>query len=70
MSKARTSYTTLDDLWNRLENAVDTGQLSEQEAWDEFQEIAREERAEEREREAWEREMEAWLEEELKSWDV
>lgn len=49
--RARASYTTLDDLYMRLENAVDSGELSEQEAWDEFQEITREEREAEAERE-------------------
>ena len=41
-----TGYTTLDDLENRLDGAVQRGELTEQEAWDEFQEAAARERYE------------------------
>lgn len=33
-----TGYSTLDDLENRLDGAVQRRELTEQEAWDEFKE--------------------------------
>lgn len=39
-----TGYSTLDDLENRLDGAVQRGELTEQEAWDEFQDAAARER--------------------------
>ena len=41
-----TGYTTLDDLENRLDGAVQRGELTEQEAWDELQDAAARERYE------------------------
>ena len=41
-----TEYTTLDDLENRLDGAVERGELTEQEAWDELQGAATQERYE------------------------
>ena len=41
-----TGYTTLDDLENRLDGAVERGELTEQEAWDELQDAAARERYE------------------------
>lgn len=41
-----TGYSTLDDLENRLDGAVQRGELTEQEARDEFQEAAARERYE------------------------
>ena len=44
--KSRCSYTTLDDLEARLDKAVEMGELTEQEAWDELQDAAARERYE------------------------
>lgn len=41
-----TGYSTLDDLENRLDGAVQRGELTEQEAWYELQEAAARERYE------------------------
>lgn len=41
-----TGYSTLDDLENRLDGAVERGELTEQEAWEELQDAAARERYE------------------------
>ena len=41
-----TEYSTLDDLENRLDGAVERGELTKQEAWDELQDAAARERYE------------------------
>ena len=41
-----TGYSTLDDLENRLDGAVERGELTKQEAWDELQDAAARERYE------------------------
>lgn len=41
-----TGYSTLDDLENRLDGAVQRGEFTEQEAWDELQDAAARERYE------------------------
>jgi polyhydroxyalkanoate synthesis regulator phasin len=41
-----TGYTTLDDLEYRLDGAVERGELTEQEAWEELQDAAARERYE------------------------
>lgn len=46
MTYRGTGYSTLDDLENRLDKAVQSGELTEQEAWDEFQYAAAHERDE------------------------
>ena len=46
MIYCETGYTTLDDLENRLDGAVERGELTEREAWYELQEAAARERYE------------------------
>ena len=46
MTWSGTGYTTLDDLENRLDGAVQRGEITEREAWDELQEAAARERYE------------------------
>ena len=40
MAWSGTGYTTMDDLENRLDGAVQRGEITEQEAWGELQEAA------------------------------
>lgn len=46
MIYAGTGYSTLEDLESRLDGAVERGELTEQEAWDELQDAAARERYE------------------------
>lgn len=46
MIYAGTGYSTLEDLENRLDGAVERGELTEQEAWEELQDAAARERYE------------------------
>ena len=46
MIYAGTGYSTLDDLENRLDGAVQRGELTEQGAWEELQDAAARERYE------------------------
>lgn len=56
-----TGYSTLDDLENRLDGAVQRGEITEREAWYELQEAAAQERYEQ---EMWEFEQQQMMEEE------